>query len=222
MSGRGVLLLHGIGLLPLWNALLARDLRRAGHRPVLNWGYPRRSAGIAEVADGIASRLRARFPGGVPPLHLVGHSMGGLVLRKLAADGVVPAGGRLITIGSPHRGARKAELFGDLWLYRKLFGGAGQDLRPGSAFLRSLPSRAPAGTATVVSGTGRRGLSLLLPGDSDGVVEVESQRLDGAEECWVPHVFHTLQPVSPRVRRRVLALLAGPAADAAGAANIPE
>ncbi len=207
-AGAGVLLLHGIGLHPLLLSLLARDLRRAGFAPVLNWRYPRRSPGIAAVAAGLAARLARHFPEGPPRLHGVGHSMGGLILRRLLADGALPPGGRLVTLGTPHRGARKAGVFGNRRLYRLLFAGAGQDLRPGSPFLRSLPPEPP-GPALAVAGVrgNGRGWSRHVPGDDDGVVGLDETLWPGARTLVVPRVLHSLLPLSPRVRRAVVAFL---------------
>ena len=200
----GILLLHGLRLFPLWNGLLAHDLRRDGHHPVHNWGYRRIGEGLSQVVEEVEERLCRQYPGGVPPLDLVGHSMGGLVARKLLLDGVVPPGGRLVTIGSPHYGAAKAERFGDLWLFRRFFGQCGQDLRPGSRFLMDLPDGAPTQSLSVVSGRGKsRGFSRFVPGDNDGVVETGSQRLRGAEVFFCRGVLHTMQPLHPRVRRVV-------------------
>lgn len=207
---RGVLVLHGIALLPAWNALLARDLRRAGFSPVLNWGYPPRLPSIAAAAEFVAGRLRRRFPDGIPVLHGVGHSMGGLVLRRLLADGVLPEGGRLVTLGTPHFGARKAELHADRWYFRLLFGGAGADLRPRSEFLQSLPLRVGVEILAVAAGTGgAEGMCRAVPGDNDGVVEVESAALPGSRVLFVPGVRHGLLPWSPRVRAAAVAFLAG-------------
>ncbi|MFQ5748557.1 MAG: hypothetical protein ACE5H3_03765 [Planctomycetota bacterium] len=93
----GILLLPGILLPPLVNALLARDLRRRGFQPVLNWGYSGlHPPPVAELARRLGLRLERRFPAGVPPLHAVGHSLGGLLLRRLWGDGALPEGGRFV------------------------------------------------------------------------------------------------------------------------------
>ena len=68
---------------------------------------------IDEAADGLARFIRERFPG--KPVHLVAHSMGGLVARNLIRrnpqlwDGIEDpekvAGGRLVMLGTPNYGS---------------------------------------------------------------------------------------------------------------------
>lgn len=211
MEPRGVLILHGICLNRHWNQLLARDLRKAGFDPVLNWGYhPYVQGGIASVSKRIALRLKKRFPDGVPPLHGVGHSMGGLLLRHLQASEVLPVSGRIITLGTPHQGAEKAAVFQDWTFFKVIFGSPGQDLRPQSSFLRQLPAAAAGEALAVIGCTDTpEGWSKLIPGDDDGVVEVDSARWEGAQECWMPGARHSFMPFYPRVRRTVVDFLQG-------------
>ncbi len=207
---KGVLLLPGILLPPLVNALLARDLRRRGFRPVLNWGYRGlHPPAVAELACRLQRRLERRFPQGAPVLHAVGHSMGGLVLRRLWANGALPGESRFVFLGVPHRGAAKAERFGNLRSFRFLFGAAGRDLRPGSAFLRDLPLP-PAGRILNVLGGGPdgEGFSRLLPEDDDGTVEASSATLAGVREIRFAGVRHSCLPLHAGVRRVAAAFLA--------------
>ena len=61
---------------------------------------------------------------------LVGHRMGGLVIRAFLAETPNPgAVRRVVTLGTPHAGSKLAVF---------ALGGAGRDLRPGSPFLRAL------------------------------------------------------------------------------------
>lgn len=100
----------------------------------LDDGTPQASFGLGrgtvrQMAATLARDLEARMPDGAT-LELIGHSLGGLVLRYLVAH--EPLGARvrtLITLASPHRGTRVAHA-----LPARMAG----DLRPGSSLLRAL------------------------------------------------------------------------------------
>jgi triacylglycerol lipase len=82
-------------------------LRAAGNRVLVTRVHP--TAGVERRAAKLAERIEAAYPSG--PLHIVGHSMGGLDARILLTD---PAWRRrvlsLTTIGTPHLGSALADL----------------------------------------------------------------------------------------------------------------
>jgi len=207
---QGVLLLHGVNSIRLVLTPLTHDLKAAGFGPVLNWSYMSwRPGGIAAIAERMARRLNLEFPEGVPPLNLVGHSMGGLVQRKLLADGVIPAGGRFISLGTPHFGASRAGRMGDWFSFKLLFGSAGQDLRPDCDFLRNLPLPPAAQSLCIYGGTGKdRGFAPSLPGDNDGTVEAKSAVFPGATAHRVK-ALHAPLPLMKETRQMALQFLRG-------------
>lgn len=84
----------------------------------------------AQVAEGVEEIAQSHGSGGDLRFDFVGFSMGGLVLRHyLQRRGGLDRAGRLVTIGSPHRGTVMA-------YYRDR--PALRQMRPGSAFLRDL------------------------------------------------------------------------------------
>jgi len=74
-----VILVHGLARTPLSLAGLARDLRRSGHRTDLV-AY----SGALESYAGIVARVRRRLEATAAardPYALIGHSLGGLIVR---------------------------------------------------------------------------------------------------------------------------------------------
>jgi pimeloyl-ACP methyl ester carboxylesterase len=177
---RVIVLVHGLDD-PGW---MWRDLAPAllddGH-VVLRFEYPNDQA-IADSGDLLASEFAALHVAGVRQMDIVAHSMGGLVARDVltrsayyhgdgTGDDRFPAVDRLIMIGTPNHGSSMARLRGisevrelvSRWIsgQGRLLdaladgaGEAGQDLLPGSDFLRRLNARPhPTGTTyTIVAG----------------------------------------------------------------------
>ena len=103
---------------------------------------------------------------------LVGHSMGGLVIRSYLARGSGKTKvGRVVTLGTPHSGSKLA-VFGP--------GAAAKEIRPGSHFLETLSQR----ESQVLAGGGFFAFysivdNMVLPNDSarlsrDGVKNIEA------------------------------------------------
>jgi pimeloyl-ACP methyl ester carboxylesterase len=113
-------------------ASLAGRLQDAGFVRVFTLGYDTRSSGVPESAAWLVDATKTVMATtGSPHVHLVGHSLGGLVARYavqcLGLDAVVCG---VVTVGTPHQGTRLARL------------GPGRSaaaLRPGSPLLRRLP-----------------------------------------------------------------------------------
>lgn len=194
------MLVHGLFLSPKWMWPLARDLKRAGFGPVWNLGYGR-GPDLTTICAKLGAELdrkRTEHHGGRGwhgPVHGLGLSMGGLILRRLHADGHLPPhpAAHYVTLGTPHAGAARAA-----WgtqalprLSRFIYGPTLIELVPGSPFLQALPQLPLDRLTCVYSGRGHdRGRSRVVPGDDDGVVETSSARVDGAFTSYVPNIHH--------------------------------
>lgn len=183
-----VVLLHGLARTSASMRPLAAALRDDGH-PICNIDYSSRAHDIATLArDYIAPRVHQCFPGHTGPVQFVTHSMGGLVVRRLAQDHLVRVG-RVVMLGPPNQGSEIIDFLGDTGVFRRIAGPAAQELRTGSA------PAAPVGFELGVL-AGRRSLnpwlSLLIPGADDGKVSVASARLAGMRDFRVLDTSHPL------------------------------
>jgi pimeloyl-ACP methyl ester carboxylesterase len=65
---------------------------------------------------------------GIDEIHLVAHSMGGLVVRAMLREGTDVRIRRMVMLGVPNHGARLASLLQENVIYRTVYGPAGQQL----------------------------------------------------------------------------------------------
>lgn len=187
------MLLHGLWRTRRSMSRLARRLEASGYH-VVNAGYASRRAPVEELADTVTSAVALCDP--LAPLHVVTHSMGGILLRQaLAADATLRRPSRVVMLGPPNHGSEVIDRLGGLPGAGWLLGPAGRQLGAGddgiAARLPPLPSDVQLG---VVAGDLSINLLLsrVLPGPDDGAVTVASTRLDGMAEHVVlpiPHPF---------------------------------
>jgi len=181
--GRPVLLIHGLlmrspGLLPI-----AWRLKRRGFAPLI-FSYSTLWRSPTLAMDRLAQRL-ASFGDG--PVHLLAHSLGGLIaIETLNRHPELPVG-RLVCLGSPIAGsaaARGLEQRRLAWISGKSGG-----------FLRQGLSRLPPGREIgMIAGARSIGLGKLfggLEGDNDGTVAVAETRLPGLTDHVVVDASHT-------------------------------
>ena len=187
-----VVLLHGISRTARSIASLERRLAREEYRTA-NWDYSSRTHDIGAIADRLAPKLAALADGEDGAVHLVTHSMGGLVARALLARERPRRLGRVVMLAPPNDGSDVADRLHRLPPYRWWFGPAGLQ----------LVTRRDAATAAlfgpvdyelgVIAGT--RSLypfgSRWLPGPNDGPVAV-------ARTVVASMADHLLLPVSHR------------------------
>lgn len=190
MNGpRTVLLVHGLGRTPLSLFGLARALRRAGHRTQF-FGYSPTLEGLAPITRRLAARLRT-LAEPARPVGLVGHSLGGLLLRMAIPEVPALRVQRLIMLGTPNRPPRLARLAWRFGLFRWLTRDCGSLLASADA-VTHLP--APEIPYTLIAGTaGPRGRYSPFGHDAnDGVVGVDEVPIQDTDEPILLPVWHTL------------------------------
>lgn len=208
-SREGVLLLHGIARRPASMRPMERCLASAGYR-TLNLGYPARQADLSGCAEAIAPAVAA-FASDCARLHVVTHSMGGLVARVLLSRRRPENLGRVVMLGPPNQGSEVADALHHLTVYRRVFGPAGLELvtRPDAALEACLgPVDYPLGIIAGIRSLYPLASRLWLRGPNDGRVTVARTRLDGMADHHVLPVAHPTMMRAPRVQAETLRFLA--------------
>ena len=186
-AGTPIVLVHGWVDNRSVFTLLSRALRRKGFGRVVTMNYSVLTHDVHRAAGRLASLVEDLCAEtGHDEVHLVGHSMGGLVARYyvqcLGGDARVHT---CVTLGAPHAGTHAARLF---------VGRALSQLRPGSPLVRELAEPAP----------GCRTRFVAYWSDIDALVMPrESARLDHPDldvrRVLVHGVGHNSLPIDGRV-----------------------
>jgi pimeloyl-ACP methyl ester carboxylesterase len=200
-----VVYVHGLWLSGLEGALLRRRLAAELNAETRAFSYPSVSSSVSANAASLGEFLSTLQ---ADTLHLVGHSLGGLVILKLfelgAAD-LLPAG-RIVFLGSPLTGSRAALNLARVPLGKMLLGeGVREELL--SARERRWRGRRELG---VIAGNLSMGLGKLVGtrgAPNDGTIFVEETRLPGISQHLVLPVSHTGLPFSRSVARQTAAFL---------------
>ena len=196
-----VVLVHGAIVRGWEMGLLRRRLRGVGYQ-VRQFRYRSMLKGLDENAR----RLRV-FLGQTDgdTLHVIGHSMGGVLIRQVFEQDPDPRPGRLIAIGSPLVDCWVGRRFEQIhpWLGRLLIGRTVADAiaRPSDPIWRG------ARDFGVLAGTFAIGVGTIFPSHprpSDGVILLEETRLQGLRD----HVTFRLNHFGMLFSRRCTAEIA--------------
>jgi len=197
-----VILLHGLWMRGFALSMLHRRLIEAGFR-VHRFDY----LSVAATQQRILDRLHARIAGladQADAVHLVGHSLGGLLALRACLAGPLPPG-RVVCLGSPLKGSSAARRFAALGRGGEALLGHNRALLE-QGFER-WDGRREVG---VIAGSTPLGLGAMLghiDGRHDGTVAVEETRLEGLSAHCVVETNHTGLLFSAEVAQRVARFL---------------
>ncbi len=182
-----VILLHGLWMRGFALAMLDRRLMEHGFQ-VHRFDY----LSVASTQESVLDRLRGRMlelSDETQTVHLVGHSLGGLLaLRACSGTDTLPEG-RIVCLGSPLLGSAAARAFagwgrgGEALLgHNRQLLEQGFDRWEGSREVGMVAGRMPLGLGSVI---GR------FEGEHDGTVSVAETRLPGLTDHCVVESNHT-------------------------------
>jgi pimeloyl-ACP methyl ester carboxylesterase len=205
-DSRNVVLVHGIwmsGAIMLY--LKIRMESEHGIKSRL-FSYPSMLGSLDENAELLAECVREQ--GG--PVHLVAHSLGGVIALRMLNENSQANVERVVCLGSPLSGSHAAnDLSQYEWAQTLLGKTVAEGIVDGSAsqWGAAVAERHDVGT---VAGTVSIGIGKLvssMEGPNDGVIRVAETRLTGAKDHIEMNVSHSGMLVSADVADQVAAFL---------------
>jgi len=172
-----VVLLHGLGRGNSAMSSLASRLGRSGYQVKLV-GYHSLNRELSQILSSISSQIDQCCLNKDKPVHFVGYSFGGLLIRSYLANNKIKNLGRVVLIGTPNTGSEFVDQHQDRW-WIKLLGpavtslGTGKKSFPNSLALPFYPVGIIAGVRNDASNDD------IIPGKDDGLVSVKSTKISG-------------------------------------------
>lgn len=198
-----IILLHGLWMRGFALSLLHRRLIEAGFR-VHRFDYLSVAATEQRILDRLHQRMAGLAAEAGSSVHLVGHSLGGLLALRACLDGELPPG-RIVCLGSPVKGSAAARGFASWGRGSEVLLGHNRTLLE-QGFERWEGRR----EVGMIAGSMPLGLGAMIghfSGEHDGTVAVEETRLDGLSAHCVVEANHTGLLFSADVAQRVAQFL---------------
>ncbi|MBI4881941.1 MAG: alpha/beta fold hydrolase [Planctomycetes bacterium] len=187
-----VLLLHGMGRTAKSMSPLERRLEQAGY-DVRCWSYPSLSEDTARLAARLRCELdRLGDDPSVSRVHLVGHSLGGVLARAALLPEPPPKIGRVVLLAPPNQGSAAARVLAPLL----------------GRFLKPLEGLSDAPGSAVQSLGQVEGVEIgVIAAAWDGKVPVQSTHLEEEADHVVVKGFHSFLMNQRVVQDQVLHFL---------------
>ena len=199
------MLIHGLGRSNTAMSHLAEQLEDAGYQ-VYRVGYSSFATTPEEMIAEVTRQINDCCDDPERRIHFVGHSLGGLMIRAYLEDYTPQQLGNTVLVGTPNRGTQVADRYQDNCFIKFLMPAA---LALGTHDL-SLPNQlaAPYYPVGVIAGVKQGDNNEdYLPGLDDGLVPVESTKLDGMTDFVQLEIGHSMMRYDAEVAAQIVTFL---------------
>lgn len=184
-----VILLHGLARTSSSMEKMEAKLKAEGYK-VHNLDYPSRHQSIDTLATIVRAQVADNTDSG-DTIHFVTHSMGGIIVRTIQKKAPFENIGRVVMLSPPNQGSELVDTLGEYSAFGWVNGPAGDQLGTDTnGFIANLgPVEFDLGVVTgdyTINGIN----SMIIPGDDDGKVSVESAKVEGMSDYRVIHATH--------------------------------
>ncbi len=198
-----VVILHGIFRTSRHMRKLATYAASQGY-DVLNVDYPSTKQPLEELVDTAWKDISAKLQE-EKPVHFIGYSMGGLLVRAILSKYRPSMLGRIVLLAVPNKGSEVADFLKHNWLYQRFYGPAGQQLITDQTAIKHLFGNIDYECGVIAGSLSLEPLSsFVIKGKNDGKVSIESTKLDGMKDHVIVRSTHTWFPHHKEVQKQTL------------------
>lgn len=191
-----IILLHGLGRSPRSMLKINKHLENQGYR-VLNIGYSSITNNFNDILDHLIKRITP-WVNPHQPVHFVGHSFGGILIRGILAKNLNWTLGRCVMLGSPNQGTAIASFMMSHKFFRYFTPKVTRQLVPDSELIKYLPE--PEIETGIIAGN--KPYNILIPvtwfykkatdnAPGDGVVELSNTQCRNMSDFIVLPLHHS-------------------------------
>lgn len=189
-----VILLHGLGRTDRSMAKMASKLQQAGYA-VENIDYPSTRLSVSQISKHYLAPTVEWASAKYKKVHIVTHSMGGIITRHYLAEHGSGQIGRVVMLAPPNHGSEVIDNLGKMGLVTPMLG-------PGAAELSTADNSVPNSLPPLIRDDCEVGIiagtrsynplfSYWVKGEDDGKVSVQSTILEGMSDHLVVKANHT-------------------------------
>ena len=204
MSAATVLYVHGLWMTGVESIWLHRRLTHQRGFDFQVFRYASVRSPLTRIIESLRDTIAAIE---APRVHLLGHSLGGLLIQRCLERYPMQQPGRVVFLGTPAAGSRAARRLARLGLGLRLLGAASAE-----ELLAEHSPRWDVGRELgIIAGTAPYGFGRLLlkfDEDNDGTVTVSETRLAGAAAFLAVPTTHSGLLLSARVAHEAGSFLA--------------
>ena len=202
-AGTHIIYVHGLWLNGTESLILRRRMERDWGIPVHPFRYRSVTSNMGEIAARLQAFVKELAP---QSLHLIGHSLGGLVIYRFLERYPDQPPGRVVFLGTPSVASRAAvEAARMKWAATLVGHCVAEEL-----LIERTRRWAVKRDLGIIAGTKNVGLGQFFAGfeeDCDGTISVDETRLPGAADHLTLPVSHMGMLLSARVARETVEFL---------------
>ena len=200
-----VFVLHGLAGSELMISPLANRIEDAGFETKII-AYKTLGTSPEEIMVEVSNEINETIPDTNRIVNFVGYSLGSIVIRAYLDRNEVNNLGRVVLIAPPNKGSPVADIFKDTWII-DLFGETINSLGTDStSFPNSIGD--PYYPVGIIAGVGTSSLNnFYLPGLDDGIVPLESTRLNNTTDMIVLDESHIWMKFKKKIANQTIEFL---------------